>query len=266
MEVSKKAVLLKSSSGTDDKMDAYVEALQQIDVTAVCIPVLDFSFIHLDELWSSLCEPDRYSGIILTSPRAVQSVTQAIEHATRDDRTLWPSLLNSWKCKRTFVIGEATATAAEELGFITAGSDTGNAESLGPLIVKESKFNQSPLLFPCGNLRREAIPQHLEENNIPFHTIITYETIKHPSILKNISETCSDVPPDYMVFYSPSGVNFTLPVLKEISIDVHKIKCVAIGPTTSQSLENSLHGPPAAVARKPTPNEVKSAIMSILDD
>jgi uroporphyrinogen-III synthase len=264
MDSAKTVALLKSPS-QDAAKDPYVSALEDIHLVANCIAVLGFSFMNLDELWSCLCEPRKYSGLILTSPRAVQSVAKAIELAGSDESAKWEQLRSEWCEKPSYVIGEATRAAAEELRLTTRGADSGSAELLVPYIIEDIKVNAEPLLFPSGNLRREVIPKHMKEQGIGWHSITTYETTAHPDIHSKLKEKYSQTQPDFMVFYSPSGVNFTFPILKELNYDMSEIKCIAIGPTTSEALEKTLRCAPAAVALKPTPGHLKTAIKSILE-
>ena len=44
------------------------------------MPVLAFNFVNQEKLAQALQNADKLSGIILTSPRAVQAVTKALSH------------------------------------------------------------------------------------------------------------------------------------------------------------------------------------------
>ena len=44
-----------------------------------------------------------------------------------------------------------------------------------------------PFLFPCGNLRKETLPQKLHEANIALHSLICYETLPHPRLSASIN-------------------------------------------------------------------------------
>ena len=43
------------------------------------IPVLNFQFLGLPELFAVLSQPDNYSGLILSSPRAVEALSLAVK-------------------------------------------------------------------------------------------------------------------------------------------------------------------------------------------
>ena len=261
MERARTVVLLKSPA-RDGEEDLYVSAMQEADLCPSCVPVLGFSFVNLDELRVCLHQPGEYSGLILTSPRGVESVAQAVEPVTRRDD--WSELWSEWCAKPAYVVGEATAGAAAQLGLATRGSDSGSAELLAPYIISDNVADSKPLLFPSGNLRREVIPKHMKKHNIALRSITTYETTPHPDIETTLVGRYPAAQPDIIVFYSPSGVNFTFPVLKNLNYDMEKLKCVAIGPTTREALENNLGGTAAAVSIKPTPGDLKSAITSML--
>ena len=56
----------------------YLQTLEQAGHRAILVPVLAFNFINQEKLAQALQNAHRFSGIILTSPRAVQAVTKAL--------------------------------------------------------------------------------------------------------------------------------------------------------------------------------------------
>ena len=96
-----------------------------------------------------------------------------------------------------------------KLGLKTTGSACGNAELLAEEIVKckrdtmyidsfvymimymiiiltdfsnQEKSIIPPLLFPCGNLAREAMPQVLKGAGLRVHIVVCYNTTRDPAI------------------------------------------------------------------------------------
>ncbi|KAK2714097.1 hypothetical protein QYM36_008629 [Artemia franciscana] len=121
------------------------------------------------------------SRIILTSPRAVEALKIAIdEFGIQDYET---KLLSIWKTKLIYCVGEATQrNALSTLGLEGVGGDTGNAATLGTFPADERK----PLLFPSGELRREELPKILSNANLPFSSIIVYNTTSSPTLEEDI--------------------------------------------------------------------------------
>lgn len=83
-----------------------------------------------------------------------------------------------------------------------------------------------PFLFPCGNLKRETLGKRLSEHNIKLDATTVYETVKSPRLESDLTELTSNFKnlPEYLVYFSPSGVKFTKDILKEFSIELSKIK------------------------------------------
>lgn len=78
--------------------------------------------------------------------------------------------------------------------FFADGSDTG----LQDLITKYK--DKTNFLFPCTDVRKEAIPAFMEENGIDYTEAIIYQTIA-----EDLSDL-KDIYYDLLVFFSPSGI------------------------------------------------------------
>ena len=50
------------------------------------------------------------------------------------------------------------------------------------------KSQLKPLLFPCGNLRREELPELLNSAGLILYGITCYNTVAHTQCAKNITE------------------------------------------------------------------------------
>lgn len=247
--------LLKSSEDSDSR---YVDILQRSGMTPVTVPVLTFTFCNQDVLKAALEKPQDHSGIIFTSQRAVEAVSQLYSK-------LPVTCHHGWSEKKVFVIGEATHRAVQtQLKLPTIGQESGNAKQLAPIIIKEIQAFDKPLLYPCGNLGRDELPRLLAQQDRDFRALTTYQTSQHPQIKQCIQNLkTSGKLPNAMVFFSPSGVNFTLPVLESLGVSTTGVKIVAIGPTTNTSLvEHKI--PVFGVCPTPTPEGVVHVLTSLL--
>ena len=54
-----------------------------------------------------------------------------------------------------------------------------------------SKSHLKPLLFPCGSLRREELPELLHSAGLAIHGVTCYNTVAHTQFAKNITELVS---------------------------------------------------------------------------
>ncbi|XP_058527652.1 uroporphyrinogen-III synthase isoform X2 [Ochotona princeps] len=233
-----KVLLLKDPKEDDCGQDPYVKELGLHGLEATLIPVLAFEFLCLPSLSEKLCHPEDFGGLIFTSPRAVEAVKLSLEQSNKAQA--WErSLREKWKARPVYVVGDATASLEES----------------GPL----------PLLFPCGTLKREVLPQMLKDKGLPLESITVYETIPHPGIQGNLnSYYCKQGIPASITFFSPSGVKYSLEHIRELSGDsMERIKFAAIGPTTACALAaQGLHV--SCTAESPTPQALAAGMRKAL--
>ncbi|XP_045600774.1 uroporphyrinogen-III synthase [Procambarus clarkii] len=217
---------------SEDKNDTqYTDKLSRSGFSPFHIPALCFKFCNQESLKSSLQSPQDHSGIIFTSQRAVEAVAEIYIK-------LPLSCHAGWIEKKIFVVGDATGRAVQSLLKLTCiGHESGNAQQLVPIIIKETVAFDKPLLYPCGSLAKDELPRLLVNNDRDFKALVVYETSQHPQLKYTIQKLISGGQrPTHMVFFSPSGVNFALPVLQSLSVDITGVKMIAIGPTTNIAL------------------------------
>jgi uroporphyrinogen-III synthase len=96
-----------------------------------------------------------------------------------------------------------------------------NAFQLAKKIIAD---NVKEIIFYCGNIRRDELPDALHKKNIRIHEVVVYQTIEAPSKI--------DEAYDGILFFSPSGVRsfFSINQLPESTI------CFTIGETTANSI------------------------------
>uniref|UniRef100_A0A8C2EGS3 Uroporphyrinogen-III synthase n=1 Tax=Cyprinus carpio TaxID=7962 RepID=A0A8C2EGS3_CYPCA len=244
-----KVLLLKEPRESESEADPYLQELSSCGHTASLIPVLSFRFVSLDELSERLFEPERFGGLIFSSPRAVEAVKSCLD-SQKHRHSESGFLLFQIKMKN---VGMATIV---DLGLSPLGEDTGTADAL---IFR----NTSPLFFPCGSIKREVLPTALRNNHVPLETLTVYQTSEHPDLQKNITEYFTQQVSS-VAFFSPSGVRFCLDLVKRLSgSQLEKIKFASIGPTTADALRS--HGlTVSCCAEKPTAKHLAAAITHAL--
>lgn len=238
MDRSPPDVLLLRSA---DDPDPYVQAFSNAEIRADCLPVLTFDFPNAEALHARLRRSDRYGGLIATSPR----VGRALRHVFEEDG----SLQAQWEERTAYAVGPKTAESLRALSFDVQGEETGTATELAEYIADSDP--PAPLLFLCGNRRRDDLPEGLRAAGVAFEELVVYET--------RAREDLSLPPPAegrWLVFFSPSGLEA---VRRAKRGPLSAYRCAAIGPTTAASLkEAGLE--PEAVAASPTPEGVLEAI------
>lgn len=223
-------VLFKSESDGPDK---FVKALEEENFETRSISCINFHFKNLDSLRSKLENHQLYCGLLFTSQRSVTAVQKATEENKNS--------LKNWSDKMNYCVGESTSDLAESLlGLETRGNQSGNAVNLSKLIVEDQreKCSSKPFLFPAGNLKQDTIEKSLNDHSIRVESLDVYETVQHEK-LDESTEKLKLLKQDYFAYFSPSGVKFSLPLLRKHGIDLQEIKIIAIGPSTRKALEES---------------------------
>ncbi|XP_010736796.1 uroporphyrinogen-III synthase isoform X1 [Larimichthys crocea] len=257
-------LLLKEPRDGESGPDPYIKELASYGHKATLIPVLTFKFVSLNTLSDTLFRPEKYGGLVFTSPRAVDAVKMCLED--EKIRKEWDNIVkDKWNTKSVYVVGKTTAALVKNLGLNPLGEDTGTAEVLSRVIIEREDTNIPPLFFPCGSIKREVLPTALRDNGVPLETLTVYQTVEHPDLEKNLKNYFTEQgTPASIAFFSPSGVKFCLEVVQRLSgEELCQIKFGAIGPTTEATMTaEGLHV--SCVAEKPTAEHLAAAIAKAL--
>lgn len=220
---------------------AWEKALNQSGFDTQTLPVLTFEYTEQDALYKSLKYPDRYTGLIFTSPRAVEAFGRAFP-GTGIGKT-------GWENKVLFAVGPRTAAAIRSLGYEPEGESTGSAEQLAAYILKQ--HTGGTLLFLCGDRRRDVLPSLLREAGVRTEEIVAYRTC-----LRTLRAWPGDKKPDWVVFFSPSGLEA---IRKSPEISLEGLSIAAIGSVTAEAVR--AHGfRVRATAHEPTPEALALAL------
>ncbi|XP_014680161.1 PREDICTED: uroporphyrinogen-III synthase-like [Priapulus caudatus] len=254
------ALLLRQSRKNMDS-DPYHQLFVQHGISASSIPVLQFDFVNVQQLAQLLETPGNWTGLVLTSQHSVEALAMAVEKCSDCN------VIAHWKGKHVFVVGEATKKIAESrLGLACQGESCGNAKSLARFIINEMEElpatdEAKPLLFPCSSSRQESLPTMLTNAGVGLECIAAYETRQHVEVTSSLHTFHENHGvPDYIVFFSPSGVSYTLETLKRLNF-IPYTKCVAIGASTAEALQSE--GVVCSTAQSPTPEGALQACLQM---
>src|SRR5690606_28246975 len=146
--------------------------------------------------------------LLFTSQNAVESV---LEHEK----------VNNLKEIPAVCVGLKTKQLLQENGFSVLEMEE-YAQRLAPIIQKD--FSKEHIAFFAGNLRRNVLPDAMNQASIAFDEYLVYQN--EESSLKIETKT------DGILFYSPSGVKS---YLKQNTITTQT--CFCIGTTTADALK-----------------------------
>ncbi|WP_159442266.1 uroporphyrinogen-III synthase [Chitinophaga niabensis] len=156
------------------------------------------------------------STLVFTSPNAVKIVSKAW-HYSQDPAKKGIS--------KVYCLQGATRKAVEEhLHHVSIAGTALNSKELAELIIAE--HNIPSVVFFCGRIRRNELPDILKEHQVAVEEIVVYDTVETPAALEEEY--------DGVLFLSSSSVKsfFSVNTLPKHTV------CFAIGTTTAASLED----------------------------
>jgi len=235
----------------------FIQKFEEANYSVTFIPVLEFKFVNGEDLSHAIKNGQKYSGLIVTSPRAMEALNIVISLKKKDED--FSKACDLWTIKPVFVVGKKTLQHSP-LQFCKTTEGTGGAVKLTEMLINNKKDfdSEKPLLFLCGNKRRNELPSALSKEKILFEELIVYDTVPK-------SFTTGDTPtelskkPKWVAFFSPSGVHSILSRFSLESGFWQGIRKIALGPTTAQALRNGNLGVDV-VANKPCADSLLEGI------
>lgn len=232
-------------------------------VTVHFADALSFDYVNTSDLERVLDGlGDQFSGIILTSPRSAAAIANIF--AKCDDQQRYDNLLQRLRSVQVFSVGAATSEPLRPFGIQCLGEQCGSADHLAAFLhspgILPVNCGSKPIVFLCGEKRRDVLPASFQERNLPLHELIVYSTsVVDHIILPSQLET---TPPDWIVFFSPSGIK----AVTMLPWSWSRIRKAAIGKTTASALAEYADEVcdetwrADAIAEKPTPEALVDAI------
>jgi uroporphyrinogen-III synthase len=297
-------LLLKTRSSP---VDGYEEYFQKVGGYQPCfVPVLEHqfredAFIRIHDMIKSerlvspnkIASPGQYGGIIFTSQRAVEALSDVVRRLRQESFSFQNTLSNKIPF---YVVGPATARGLRTLGLENpiCGEESGNGEALASFILKdynslwkEVASPKPPLLFLVGEQRRDIIPKTLQSDalhqsqRIGVEELVVYETGEMQSFRadfttqwsENVQRGCST---QWVVVFSPTGCKAMLESLNLLDSETGMVKTAkldkcqnriliaTIGPTTRDYLRREFDFEPDVCAQVPSPEGVGDSIAALM--
>ena len=147
------------------------------------------------------------------------------------------------KEKKIVCVGQKTKKFLEKHHF-TVQETANYASDLGSIITK--KYKDQSFTFFSGNIRRNTLPDLLNEHTIKWNEVVVYETTLNP---KKITDKV-----DGILFFSPSAINSYL-----MKNEIENQTCFCIGTTTAKALEYKTKN--IQIASQPTVENVIEEVL-----
>ena len=240
-------VVITASQG---KLPGLLEALRHVPVPAEEYPLLTFAppldWTPVDRALEQIA---RFDAIAFTSPRAARAFAE--RRRERADRAALPPVWAGGAATVAALSGlvpEAHTPPARAVG------ERGAATALAAAMVEAGV--RGPVLFPCGEIRREELTARLRHEGVEVEEIVCYRSVlagetaaraaaERAGILVVASPTVADL----LARACPPGVRPAL---------------LAVGPTTAASARTSGWNPDAVAAR-PTVEALVAEVRLLLD-
>jgi uroporphyrinogen-III synthase len=241
-------VVVTASEGS---FPGLVQALKGIRVDVEEHPLISFADPpHWAPVDHALSRLSSYSAVAITSPRAAAAIAGRMG--------LRRKALPEEAAPPVWASGTATADALRGvLGPVltpnkprTSGSA---AADLGLAMVEAKVIG--PVLFPCGERRRDELPELLRGRGIQVDEVVCYRSVLASEVAAQAAARRATV----LVVASPSVAALLVRACPPDS----RPEMLAVGPTTASSAKAS-GWVPSAVAGEPTADAVAAAVRDVL--
>jgi uroporphyrinogen-III synthase len=241
-------VVITSSAGT---LPGLLAALREVPVPAEEYPLMSFAppldWRPLDRALDDLA---RFDAVVFTSPRAAR----AFAERWGAHRPAAGALPPVWAGGAGTVAAFSGLEVEPRTPSATAVGERGAAAALAAAMLEAGV--RGPVLFPCGEVRREELTARLRHHGIEVEEVVCYRSVlagetaartaaERAGILIVASPTVADL----LARACPPGVRPAL---------------LAVGPTTAASARASGWAPDA-VASRPTVEALVAGVRSLLE-
>jgi uroporphyrinogen-III synthase len=239
-------------TASEGSFPGLVQALEGIAVEVQQYPLISFmapsDWTSVDRALGRLSS---YRAIAITSPRAAAAVAGRMK-ARREGAERVETLPAVWAG------GSASAAAlGGVLGPVRTPGERiaagGVASALAHAMLEAEVAG--PVLFPCGETRREELPELLRRGGIQVDEVVCYRSV----LMSESAARAAAVRGTVVVVASPSVADL---LVRACHPDARP-DLLAVGPTTASAARASGWSP-AAVATNPTAEAVAVAVRNIL--
>ena len=243
-------VVVTASAGA---FPGLVEALRAIPVLVEEHPLMNFAPpADWGPLDSALDRLDSYAAVAFTSPRAAAAVVERMAGRQRQR-------LRSQNWPEAWAGGQATGAAlGRTLGEVHTPTEAeaaalGAAEALARAMFQAGVGG--PVLFPCGDSRRDELPDRLRSHGIKVDEVVCYRSVLASESAAQAAAARGTV----LVVASPTVADLLVRACPPNA----RPDLLAVGPTTAASARASGWSP-VAVAAKPSVEALAAAVRNVL--
>lgn len=213
--------ILVSQPKPSDEDSPYHKLARKYDIQVDFRPFIHIEPVNVKDFRKQKVDVLSHTAVIFTSRNAVDHFFSLC----REMKIEMPSDM------KYFCISDQTANYLQKYIVIRKRKIFTGSKTAQDLIEILKKHKNEKYVFPCSNIRKNDIPDFLDENGYQFTEAVIYKTVA--SDLSDLAEVNYDV----IAFFSPSGINSLLvnfPDFKQ-----NKTRIAAFGPTTAQAVSDA---------------------------
>jgi uroporphyrinogen-III synthase len=226
------------------------DELRRLNVAVVELPLLTFA---PPEDWGpvdqALRDLSRYDAVAFTSPRAAGAFVERYRN-TAQGRDPLPAVWSG---------GRGTAAALAPLLAPVYGAPEAETGRVGAAAALAAAMLDAgvagPVLFPCGEIRRDELPTRLRRDGIEVDEVVCYRSVLAGEAAARAAAAHAAI----LVVASPSVAE----LLAQAAAPAGRPRRLAVGPTTAAAARAS-GWPPAAVAARPDVEAMLAGVRSLL--
>jgi uroporphyrinogen-III synthase len=244
-------VVVTASAGS---FPGLLAALEAIPVAVEEHPLMTFAPpLDWRPVDAALDRLERYDAVAFTSPRSARAFVDRVVASGKPIASGSPLGPGIWAA------GTGTAAPLSELPWPVHAPDGRRIGSLGAAgALARAMLDagiRGPVLFPCGEIRRDELPARLREEGIEVEEVVCYR-----SVLAGEGEARQAVQRGQVVVVaSPSVAD----LLARSCPSDSRPALLAVGPTTAAAARAS-GWPPAGVAARPTAEALAAGVRTLL--
>jgi uroporphyrinogen-III synthase len=243
-------VLVTASAGA---FPGLAEALRAIPVGVEEVPLMTFAPpLDWRPVDAAVRDLGRYAAVALTSPRSAQAFAERVAVLGGAGATTEAWVAGAGTAQALGgTLGEVRRPDEREVGKRGAAAALASALAAALLAAGPS----GPVLFPCGDIRRDELPSRLRNDGIAVEEVVCYR-----SVLAGESEARRAAQRvQIVVVASPSVAD----LLARACPPGARPALLAVGPTTAAAARSS-GWPPAGVAKRPTTEALVAGVRALM--
>jgi uroporphyrinogen-III synthase len=244
-------VVVTASAGS---FPGLLAALQAIPVAVEEHPLMSFAPpLEWRPVDAALDRLDRFDAVAFTSPRSARAFVDRVVASGKQPGFEPPGGPALWAA------GAGTGTPLGDLAVPLHAPDgrlTGSLGAAGGLARAMLDAGvRGPVLFPCGEIRRDELPARLRDDGIEVEEVVCYRSVLAGEGEARLAAQRGQV----VVVASPSVAD----LLARSCPSGSRPALLAVGPTTAAAARAS-GWPPAGVAARPTAEALAAGVRTLL--